>query len=301
MKKLDLILGDEGKRFVELIDELKFSNLTTEYPFMDIKEIEKILRGNQKRGMLIYWNEILFRAHFCSVIAILRTRRWISSLLSATRDKNLLSFAAALRGFIESAADSATSLSKVPLTLSQRHSEILGMLSGKSDQFLVSSELEGELIHFAYARHLSKSEAKIVPPQHRARHVRDYINILEQGNVQNVVQCYRAMCDLTHPGQSSVWMWLSQTRNTVCLSAQQDETLIRRFVETYKETFVDLMMFGFNPPIVTLRLLNYFPIPRLHTTQLNNWNLSSIPSWQKCQDELEISRGRSSKGLLDIQ
>lgn len=301
MKLIDLVFGKTGARYVKMIDELELASLTTEYPFEDSNKFENILRENQKKGMQIYWDEILSRTHLCSVTGILRTRHWISSLLSATRDKNLLSFAAAFRGFIESAADSSSSLRVVPLNLAHHYSEILGILSGESDNVLLAKELEGELIHFTHARRLSGSEAKNAPPHHKARRVRDYIDILERGNVDNVVQCYGEMCDLTHPGQSSVWMWLEQIQNTLCLSAHQDESLISNYIQKNHKTFLDLLMFGFNPSIVTLRVLNYFPISRLHTPQLNDWNLSSIPSWRKCQHELENSSVRPSKGLLSIQ
>ena len=301
MKLIDLVFGKTGELYVKMIDELELANLTTEYPFEDSDRFENIRHENPKKGMQIYWDEILSRAHLCSVTGILRTRHWISSLLSAIKDKNLLSFAAALRGFIESSADSSSSLTIVPLTLARQYSEILGILSGESDQLLISSELEGELIHFTHARRLSKSEAENAPPHHKARHIRDYIDILERGKVDNVVQCYREMCDLTHPGLSSVRMWLKQSQNTLYLSAHQDESLISNCIQENNKTFLDLLMFGFNPSIVTLRVLNCFPILRLHTPQLNDWNLSSIPAWRKCQYELANSRVRHSKGSLNIQ
>ena len=295
MNMIDLGLGQAAERHLQMIDELRLATLTTTYPFEDNNEFERILRDNQKRGMQIYWEEILYRAHLCSVISILRTRHWISSILSATRDNNLLSFAAALRGFIESVADASSSLRVVPLTLAHLHPKILEVLSGEADQLLLSSELEGELIHFAYAHHMSGSEAKNAPPHHRARRVRDYIEILEQGEVKNVVKCYSEMCDLTHPGQSSVWMWLGYDRGTIRLSSHQDESIIVRYIQNYRQTFRDLIMFGFNPPIITLKVLNYFPIQRLHFPQINDWNLSSILGWRKCEYELRNSRIVSPK------
>ena len=301
MTMMDIVFGASGKHYVQLIDELELATLKTEYPFEDNDNFENILSEDPKQGMQIYWNEILSRSHLCSIIGILRMRHWVSSLISATRDKNLLSFSAALRGLIESAADSSSSLNIVPLTLAHKYSDIVRNLSGESDKILVSSELEDALIHFAYARHLSASEARTAPSQHKARHVRDYIKILEAGNVENVVQCYREMCDLTHPGQSSVWMWLRQTQNTIHLSTDQDESIILHYLRQSNKTLVDLLMFGFNPSIITLKIINFFPIPRLHTPQLNAWNLSSIPAWKKCQSALKNSSSFPSKGLLGIQ
>ena len=47
------------------------------------------------------------------------------------------------------------------------------------------------------------------------------------------------------------------------------------------------VMFAFNPPIMTLNILNYFSIQYLHNPELLNWNLGGIPGWIKCQSELE--------------
>ena len=298
MEQIDLVLDHTGERYVKMIDGLDLANLTTRYPFQDNDEFKEIFSENQQKGMQIYWDEILSRVHLCSVTGILRTRHWISSLVSATRDGNLLSFAAAFRGFIESVADSSSSLSIVPLTLARQHSDIVEMLSGNSHHLLFSSELEGELIHFAHARYLSASEAKNSPPHHKARRVQDYIDILRQGNVENVAQCYREMCDLTHPGRSSVWMWLRQTQNTVCLSADQGGSIISHCIQENRKTFTELLMFGFNPSILTLKVLNLFPISRLHTPQIEGWNLSSISGWIKCKNELRNSRVLRSKGLI---
>lgn len=292
MHTIDSVLGQTCAQYIQLIDELDLARMTTRYPFESNDEFENILRNNPRKGMRIYWEEILSRSHLCSITGILRTRHWVSAVVSATRDKNLLSFAASFRGLIESAADTSFSLRAVPLTLARQSSQIIDILSGKSDQFLIASELEGYLIHFAHAGHLSSSEAKKNPPHHKARGTREYIDILEQGKVASVLKCYREMCDLTHPGQSSVWMWLKHKQNEVHLSAGQDESIITRYLEENTNTFIGLMMFGFNPSILTLRILNYFPIPKLHTPQLNNWNLSSIQGWKKCRYELALNLGK---------
>ena len=292
MHTIGSVLGQTCAQYIQLIDELDLARMTTRYPFESNDEFENILQSNPRMGRRIYWEEILSRSHLCSVSGILRTRHWVSAVVSATRDKNLLSFAASFRGLIESAADTSFSLRAAPLTLARHSSQIIDTLSGKSDQFLIASELEGFLIHFAHAHHLSGSEAKKHPPHHKARLTKDYIDILKRGNVASVVQCYREMCDLTHPGQSSVWMWLEHKQNEVHLSAGQDELIISRYLREYTNTFIGLLMFGFNPSVLTLRILNYFPIPKLHTPELNNWNFSSIPAWQKCRHELEHNLGK---------
>ncbi len=51
-------------------------------------------------------------------------------------------------------------------------------------------------------------------------------------------------------------------------------------------------MFAFNGPVITLNVLNYFPIEDLHTSKLLNWHLDGIPAWIKCRSELDREGAR---------
>ena len=55
--------------------------------------------------------------------------------------------------------------------------------------------------------------------------------------------------------------------------------LISSFLQEYETIPLELLMFTFNPPIMTLNILNYFSIQYLHTPELLNWNLGGIPGW----------------------
>ena len=239
--------------------------------------------------MQIYWGEILARAHLTAVTAMLRSRHWISAIVAATKDRNLLAFAATFRGLIESAADASSALGSIPRTLASGHPQITSALSGElRGTFLVSSEIEDELIHFSYARYLSEAHLATAPASHRARKILDYIAVLEKGQVSEVIACYQSLCDLTHPGASSVWMWLSPANGLeIDLAPNQDESVISHFVAHYRATFLQLLMFAFNPAIITLSVLNYFPIAKFYTPRLLTWDLSGIPAWEKCQSDLK--------------
>lgn len=280
--------GLDSDRFIEMIDQLALAKAKTCYSFMAEDEFAQICRTNLKVGAKLYWNELLARAHLTAMVAILRSRHWIRAIVTAKRDKNLLSFAAAFRGFIESAADASSALGSIPGTFSRDHAQIIRALSGKlEDQFVISKEMEDELIHFSHARHITKAERSSVPPSHEAKKVRDYIEVLENGKVDQVINCYQSLCDLTHPGASSVWMWLTTENGVdVDLTTTQDDAVIEFYLAEYRETFLQLLMFAFNPALVTLNVLNYCPIKTLHTPGLLELNLSGIPLWQKCQKEL---------------
>jgi hypothetical protein len=288
------LFGDDAARYVAMIDALSLISLKTRYSFTGDEDFKHLMLNDPTKGMQIFWREILARSHLTAVTAILRGRRWISGLTIAAEEKNLLTFGAAFRGLIESAADAYTALYSVPRTLARDHAQITRALSGTLEKtlFLVD-QIEDQLIHFSYARHLTKAELKSLPASYKAKQVREYIDILERGQVPGVVECYRAMCDLTHPGASSVWMWLRQpSEHEVELAPRQEESAILQIVAEYRTTFMGLLPFVFNPAIVTLRVLNYFPLPDLHVPSVISWELSGIPLWQNCLGDLNKAAAR---------
>jgi hypothetical protein len=283
------LLHPDATRFIEMIDQLGVAGWNTRYNFMPIEEYEPLIKTAPGKGMEIYWNEILGRAHLTAATAILRSRHWVDAVRLGATENNVLSFAAAFRGLIESAADSSTTLGLVPVTLARDLPQILQALSGNIGlQMFLAPALEDALIHYSYARHLTKPELQAAPPSHKALHVRDYIKVLEKGEVPNVIACYRALCDLTHPGATSVWLWLWRISDVAMeLKASQDDRVIGYFLTEYRETLVRLLMFAFNPALTTLRVLNYFPLVELHTPALENWHMSGIGLWRKCHDHLK--------------
>ena len=284
MSDFNSALDPDAYLFIELIDQLGITTWSTRYEFYPDDEYGTLLYDAPNRAMQIYWSEILARAHLASATAILRSRQWIEAMRVSVMAPNLLSFAASFRGLLESAADSSTALESVPLTLARDHTDLLRALAGKAQSEIhLNPELEDRLIHYASARRLTKAELQAAPTSHKAQKVRDYINVLENGRVIDVIPCYQALCDLTHPGASSVGMWLHQIdEHTYEIRANQDKEAIDYFLAEYRETFVELLFFAFNPALVTLRILNYFPLKSLHTAALNKWDMSRVPIWEKC-------------------
>lgn len=161
---MNQVFGSDGAKYVQLIDAIKLERLQTEYKFVPNEEFESILKRSAAKANEIYWREIFYRLHFTSVSAILRSRRWVEGIAQETKLKNFFGFAATLRGLIESAADTTTSLKDALPTLAENYREITEALMGHlNDKLLVCKELEDELIHFMYARKLSRSEANQYP------------------------------------------------------------------------------------------------------------------------------------------
>ena len=150
MSETESVLNQDAARFVEMIDGLSLANSETRYTIMASDEYKQTIKNDSTKGLQIYWYEILARAHLTALTGILRSRRWLSGVVSATRDKNLLAFASAFRGLIESAADTSSAFQGIPLTLAHYHSQIIADLSGKLAKtvFFSSKEIEDALIHF---------------------------------------------------------------------------------------------------------------------------------------------------------
>ena len=280
------VVDKEAVRYIQMIDGLCIDSSNARYSFMDQDEYKESLASDPTEGMRIYWYEILARCHISSVSAIMRTRRWFSAIEDAVMTANLLAFSAAFRGLLESAADSSTSLGSVPLTIAHFHSLIVSALSGRLREVVTCKDLEDELIHYTHARYVASHERKQVPSVHRVRQTKQYMEVLRRGQVVGVDECYRTMCDLTHPGASSVWMWFDWNAEDAIISSTREPAIILDMIGRYGDTLRELLMFGFNPAIVMLQVLNHFPTPEFHTPQLSDWNLSSISLWRKCADKM---------------
>ena len=290
MAGLESLLNQNGVRFVSIVDDLGLDRLETRYTIMGEEEYKELLAHDLSEGMRVYWTETLGRAHLAAVTAVLRSRCWLSGVAQATAESNFLAFAATFRGLMESAADASTAFHAIPLTLAHRHSAITESLEGRANSTTISSEVENVLIHYSHARHLSRSERANAPSSHKACSVQKYLKIFGDQNADNVKQCYSDLCDLTHPGASSIAMWLDTydpNGSEFRLSTRQDQTLIADFIERYPTIPLELLMFAFNGPIITLNILNYFPIEDLHTPEILNWQLDGLPAWTKCRDELD--------------
>ena len=272
------------ERYLQMIDSLELTSLQTQYTFEPNRDFELRARKCRCDGMRTYWMEVLYRCHLSAVVSILRTRHWFCAVSDAIDRNNALAFAASFRGCMESAADSATSLRVVPLTLSRLHGDIEQALAGNLDDVLVCSELEDELIHFSDARYVPRKERSEAPASHVARSTQAYLKILSAGRVPKVEELYRTVCDLTHPAASSVRIWLNVGPSFATLCAGQDRAVIRSVVQSNPRFLLELAQFGFNPAVLTLRLLNEFSLHELHTPSLDKWRLDDLDGWKKCAD-----------------
>lgn len=197
---MDSVLRQQATPFVQMVDRLALKGLATRYSFMDVGEYTELLSSDVSEGMCVYWSETLERAHIGAVTAIMRSRSWLLAALSASEDKNALAFSASFRGLLESAADTTTAFIGTPMTLAHYYPVITDALSGRATTIATSPELEDELIHYSHGRYIKRSERATTPQFHQARSTHEYLKVFENLNAEKVAQCYRFLCDLTHPG-----------------------------------------------------------------------------------------------------
>jgi hypothetical protein len=187
------LLGDMGD-YALIIDSLASTLNGYSYEFISMKEYRKVLFQDRDfaGASKIYWTEMLNRAHLNACSSILRNQRWINGVINAASQKNFLVFSACYRGLIESASDSYSALSQVPLPLANKFKWIMTALAGESKFLLQDEHLENTLIHFSHARKLEKGERFPLP--HKAKDTTYYIKKLQGADHGILLDCYSELC-----------------------------------------------------------------------------------------------------------
>lgn len=272
------VLGKEAGLFAHHLDRLLPELNGTLYEFDDGEKFAK-RPPSERNG--IYWMEILFRSHWTAAAALVRTQRCLTGFRESYTNRNLLAAAACARGLIEAAADAEYTLAVVPLTLARDCERITAAIEGRLLPRLVNPELEERLIHFTHARKPQKRDK--APPSHVALSVAAYRSRLDQVEPR-VADFYRLLCDLTHPGASSVLSYaeaVTSDATRVRFAIDAEATGLEELRSAFESIISNVLMLGVNPALVTLNLLNSFPLARLHTRAMDQLDLSEIVLWQK--------------------
>lgn len=277
------ILGKEAGLFAWHLDRLVPQVDGTRYEFEDARLLAELSPPEMNR---VYWQEILARSHWAAAATMVRTSRWLSGLKAAHADSNLLAFAACARGLIEAAADAEYTLCAVPLTLARDRLRLQAALAGTLLSLFVIPELEDRLIHFTHARKPNRGEA--VPQAHVALQVSRYRERLAQVQPK-VSELYSQLCDLTHPGASSVLSYaeaLKPDASTICFSVRAEGPAHERLRSSLQAVAPDILMLGLNPAFAALKVLNALPVTALHTPAVDDIDMSDVSLWQKARASL---------------
>lgn len=221
-----------------------------------------------------YWQELLNRVHYASVISQLRANAWINGMLSGIRDQNFHAFAACLRGLIESIADSCDSLVWVPKHLEKKRGIITNALSGmasiQSYEDYLDERLETALIHFSHARGIPKGHAVPDTAKHKAKSTSDYLNILKGGAGKPLIPLYGDLCQITHPSSDSnlPFTLIHQDTSSISIYEVRNDLSFASLVGfsmRYKDKFPVIMKLSLDPPRQCLRALDTFTANKMST------------------------------------
>ena len=249
------LFGPEVGFLTSLLDSFARSATPQTYRIMrpaQYEALESIAERNQ-----VYWQEILYRAHFGACTALMRLHEWLHGSKRALSDENVLMLAVGIRGFLEASADTFESFSDVPSSLADCHMVVRRALKGEFvEQMALAPELESMLIHFAFARNLKPGEG---PKLHRAKTAKDTLSAIAQ-LVPAITSVYAALCDHAHPARSSVFRFAREITqpDRVTFDPQVGPEKTREILMLSGKVSRVALMLGVGPVVMTLKVLNSF-------------------------------------------
>jgi hypothetical protein len=243
-------------------------------------------------GHFSYWNEIFGRAYIAAAASLIRHNQWISGAEACYQSHSYLGLCSCIRGLVESTADTMYTLECFPLTVAPYWSDLKKVLKQeKVNTFLGAEDLENKLIHFTYARRVSKGED--APQSHNALSNRAYIDIIKKADPE-LEKLYCALVELVHPAKDSVYWMLNVTEEEFFWKVSLDSgaeaaEAICRLLDTYRDAIFNLMVLSCNCSLITLKCLRDLPLPHMDLAFMDEVNLSGVPAWQKFEAAIRSS------------
>ncbi|PBQ03515.1 hypothetical protein CCL17_09255 [Pseudomonas congelans] len=283
------IFGNDGLNFINATHHLiqGFEKDSTTYTYMPSTEFKLLMKNDWKSGNKVYWLEMLGRAHLAAAASIIRAFRWSSGMTTCYGAGLFLPFCACFRALIESTADTYDSLSTVAIDLSKCRTDVNNILQLTATKGIIASELEEKLIHFSHARKLPKNNSS--PTSHNAKQAANYVNTLEKAGLPGLYELYSELCQYTHPAAHSVASSLLPTSaDSFQLTTTCDLLQIELMIEKNKSLMLPLLMYGFNPGALVLKVLMHFNAPQFHASGIRNIDLSGVGGWISCAKKMGI-------------
>ena len=278
------LFGPEAVFLTSLLDSFARSAKPCTYRIMRPAEyaaLESIAERNQ-----VYWQEILYRAHFGACTALMRLHEWLHGSKRALADENVLMLAAGIRGFLEAAADTFQSFSDVPSSLADCHMVVHRAIKGEFfEQPALAPELESMLIHFAYARKLKQDEG---PTLHNAKTAKDTISAFEEP-APAIGTVYAKLCDYAHPARSSVFCFAREITqpDSVTFDPKVGPEKTREILMLSAEVGRVALMLGVGPVVMTLKVLNSFAFAPVATPWADGVSQPFSVIWRELKSRLK--------------
>jgi hypothetical protein len=269
-----------GSYYPLLLGRLVHATRTYQYSFMPIAEFERLTEVGER--MRIYWFEILERAHFGAITALIRLERWLDAMRGAAESENFLGFASSVRGLVESAADTRYALGDVPRALAATFRYADGAVHGKATAVVLAPDLENDLIHFSHGRKLASGEE--APESHTARCMKEYLKALQGASTGPLHDCYAELCNITHPAAHSVLYLLEKKASgAISFRSDADDVAIRDLCARSRSVIAYAVSEAVTYPLVILRILNRFALPELRMVEAEEISLEHVRVWNEAE------------------
>lgn len=289
MDSYQKILGElAAKCFIPLIEDILDKKKSVIYHFTQHQDFQKLQESAPKSANSQYMKELLYRAHFASMSSIAKNLEWIKGMKYSYENGLYLPFASSFRSLIESVADSFEALQCVGVTIAEHHEVINNKLNKVGDEFVIISQLENDLIHYSHARRMEKGED--APLSHKAKNAADYVKGLDKRTEKKFYDCYGELCQLTHPAAQGVLHMMPQINESdFSFENGFGKEKIKVLINKYSDLIEHLVIFAFNPGLITLKVLNHIELDECHSKILYSVNLDGVPAWKKCEKHLGVN------------
>jgi hypothetical protein len=254
MMKMDELIAGYEPLLARLIDESDGAMYRAFY-LLPNHEVKLSIEQN-RQFQRIYLIGILERSHLACMTFLARSHRWLKACKAALETSNILGFAAALRGFLESAADGFDVIGYLPGTLRDSFEHIYALLyeTERDAPGIGMKALEDRLIHYAFATRPPKTGPSM--PNHAAKSQAEYIREFEKFGAAGAGDLYADLCALTHPSSESVNCFLVEGDHLMSFTARHDDTAIEVILHRYEECIANIFQYSLNSALVALAYLS---------------------------------------------
>lgn len=272
-------------------------NYTPDDDFLKVGSIEEM--------QLIYWSEIVQRIHVCGATSIKRVKKWYDAIQLAYQAKNYYAFCSAIRGLVEACCDTFYTVDRIINPICSAFAAIEVALNGKAKKVLLCESVEDDLIHYIFARKLTKSEKDKSLPSHNAKQVTAYLESVQDHGVRDL---YAEMCQVSHPSQVSLVPFLLSTQEHSLLlhRSDVDDELNKHLLRRHKGAILTASNFAVLPAMCLLKYINEFNVSLIEALRTDEEALEparDTPLWQSMKKQIDASRAanksfqRSAKSL----
>jgi hypothetical protein len=259
------------------------------YFFMDQLEFKRISMNSLKNSNQIFWMELLNRVRYSSMINLIRSKKWIDSIVLGEQNQNLLLFCSSLRGCIESGADSYFTFAPIPAFVIKEMEDIKSVFDQNSPSFLKCKPLEDALIHYTHAgSRIPKGDGSKI---YNAKPMSQYIKYCDdkEGSLSNL---YQVLSSYVHPSRESVLSYVNITDHSSgeYLSVKiNDNEEIRSLIDRYSRLLNRVFHLCIFPSLLNLKALSMIGIESLNVRWIDAFNFESSWLWKDMLDKIEQS------------